>query len=92
MTGETGPHSGVDLPGAREAWVGAMQTLFLSVTREKLKSVAPRILIRPDVGGFGTMDFLKIDEIFAAAEPVKDEVKRKLDVAIAAHRAGSAVR
>ena len=44
---------------------GATQILFHSITREKLKSVAPDIFIRPEVGAFGALDYFKIDEIFA---------------------------
>ncbi len=74
------------MPGSIEGWVGATQILFHSITREKLKHSAPDIFIRPAVGGFGTLDFFKMNEIFKASEPAKDELKRKLDAAIEAKR------
>ena len=70
------------IPGSMEGWVGAMQILFHSITREKLKRSAPDIFIRPDVGRFGTLDFFKMQDIFKASEPAKDELKRKLEAAI----------
>jgi NTE family protein len=66
------------LPRPSQARRGAMQLLFHSVTREKLKAQPPDILLRPAVGRFASGDFFKIEEILAAAEGVKDELKRKL--------------
>jgi NTE family protein len=81
VTGDTRPHAGAKVgkvPGPIEARIGAAQLLFHAVTREKLKARAPDILIRPAVGAFGSVDFFKIEAILAAAEPAKDELKRKL--------------
>jgi NTE family protein len=66
------------VPPPLEAMTGAAQLLFHSVTREKLRSIRPDIMIRPAVGGFGAFDFFRIDDILAAAAPAKDELKRKL--------------
>jgi NTE family protein len=78
VTGDTQRRPGSEVPSTVEAWVGATQILFHSITREKLKSQAPDILIRPKVGGFSTLDFLRMDEILAAAEPAKEELKVRL--------------
>jgi NTE family protein len=37
------------------------------------------LLIRPDVGRFAGLDFFRCADILAAAEPMKDEVKRGLE-------------
>jgi NTE family protein len=66
------------LPRRRRAISGATQMLFRSVVREKLRWSAPDILIRPAVGRFGSLDFFRLGDILAAAEPCKDELKRKL--------------
>jgi NTE family protein len=66
------------IPPPLEAMTGAAQLLFHSVTREKLKSIRPDIMIRPAVGAFGAFDFFRIDDILGAAAPAKDELKRKL--------------
>ena len=72
------------LPRTLEAITGATQILFHSITREKLKSVAPDIFIRPEVGAFGALDYFKIGEILAAAEPAKEDLKHKLSQRLAA--------
>jgi NTE family protein len=89
VTGDTRRRPGTRIPTTVEAWVGATQILFHSITREKLKSVAPDILIRPRVGGYSTLDFLKIEEILKASEPAKEELKRRLGAAIEAMIRGS---
>jgi NTE family protein len=78
VTGDPQRRPGVKVPNPLEAMTGAAQLLFHSITREKLRSVTPEILIRPKVGAFGAFDFFKIDEILAASESAKDELKRKL--------------
>jgi NTE family protein len=79
VTGQTDMGSTDILPGTVEAWVGCTQILFRAVTAEKLKQRAPDLMIRPAVGTFGTMDFIKIREIMAAASAAKDELKRGLE-------------
>ena len=44
-------------------------------------------MIRPEVGAFGALDFYKFREIFAAAEPAKDELKRALEARLGARAA-----
>lgn len=66
------------MPTTMEAWVGCTQILFRSIMREKLRQRPPDLLIRPAVGAFGTMDFMRIRDIFAAAAPARDELKRGL--------------
>lgn len=49
-----------------------------SIVLEKLKSAAPDILLRPNVSAFGALDFPRALPILKAAEPIKEELKRKL--------------
>ena len=84
VTGQTdlaapGTRSIDALPSTLDAWVGCSQIAFRAITREKMNQRAPDLMIRPAVGTFGTMDFVKIREIFAAAAPAKDELKRGLE-------------
>ena len=74
------------LPTLIEAIIGVNQITLRSVLREKLKASAPDILIRPEIGRFRVLDFFKIEEILAAAEPAKDEFKRACEAALAARR------
>lgn len=78
VTGDPQRRPGTRMPGTLEAVTGATQLLFHSITREKLKSIAPDIFIRPKVGGFAALDYFKIGEILAAAESAKDDLKRQL--------------
>ncbi len=80
VTGET-RWDGAKLPRVPPplaAMTGAAQLLFHSVTREKLRSIRPDILIRPAVGAFGALDFFRIGDILAAAAPSREELKRRL--------------
>jgi NTE family protein len=78
VTGDPQRTTVAGVPRASAVRWGAMQMLFHAVIREKLRARPPAILIRPDVGGFGSTAFFKIGDILAAAEPSRAEVKRKL--------------
>jgi NTE family protein len=62
----------------RDVVAGSAQLLFSSVTREKLRRIAPDLLVRPAVGTFASLDYFKIDAILAAAEPAKQDMKNKM--------------
>ncbi len=76
------------IPTLIEAIIGSNQITLRSVLREKLKASAPDIMIRPEIGHFRVLDFYKIDEIFAAAEPAKDAFKRACEKAITQRKRG----
>jgi NTE family protein len=78
VTGDPRRTTAAGLPSSSAARWGAVQLLFHAVIREKLKTRPPAILIRPAVGTFGSADFFKIADILAAAEPSREELKRKL--------------
>jgi len=84
VTGDTKRRPGARVPRTLEAITGATQILFHSITREKLKSAAPDIFIRPEVGAFGALDYFKVREIFRAAEPAKEALKTALYQKLAA--------
>ncbi|ODN71612.1 patatin-like phospholipase family protein [Methylobrevis pamukkalensis] len=66
-------------PSAMESVFGASQILMQSVLTEKLRTRQPDILIKPPVDAFRVLDFMKASAILKATQPVKDEVKRKLE-------------
>ena len=66
------------LPSAIETLSSSFQIIERSLVREKLKSVRPDILLEPAIDRFRTLDFLKAGEILAAAEPIKEQLKRAL--------------
>jgi NTE family protein len=84
VTGDTKRRPGARVPRTLEAITGATQILFHSITRAKLKSAAPDIFIRPEVGAFGALDYFKVREIFRAAEPAKETLKTSLSQKLAA--------
>jgi NTE family protein len=49
-----------------------------AITAEKVKHLAPDLIVRPKVGAFRMLDFLQASAILRAAEPVKAELKEKL--------------
>jgi NTE family protein len=78
VTGDPRRTAAAGVPRQSAARWGAAQMLFHAVIREKLKAGPPDLMIRPAVGGFGSADFFRIEDILAAAEPCREEVKRKL--------------
>lgn len=68
-----------------------IQMLFMAtdimthtIVSEKLKSAAPDILLRPNVSAFGALDFPRALPILKAADPIKEELKRKLGALLGA--------
>lgn len=70
------------VPRPLEAMIGGSQILMRSVVQRMIERQPPDILIRAGAEGFGGLDFFRAKAILAAAEPVKDEVKRKLSQAL----------
>lgn len=66
------------VPSAIETLSSSFQIIERSLVAEKLKSVRPDILLEPAIDRYRTLDFLKAAEILAAADPIKDQLKRAL--------------
>lgn len=78
--------TGAPVPDAKRLSPTAFEALFASaflfentIVKEKLKAQAPDILISAGTSKFQVLDFLKVDEILAAAEPAKERLKQQLD-------------
>jgi len=65
-------------PTALEVFVHSTQILQKSITRERLNHMRPDIYVDVDLDRFGALEFHKAKEILAAAQPIKDHLKRKL--------------
>lgn len=78
VTGSTLRRSSARPPRTIDAITGSTQILFRSVTREKLRRAAPDLLVEPDVGAFGSLDYFKIGAILAAATPIKERMKNDI--------------
>lgn len=66
------------IPDARTNLIAAAYIMSNAIVSEKLKSSVPDILLRPNVNAFGALEFARATPILRAAEPIKEELKRKL--------------
>ena len=69
-----------ELPRPIETLLGAQQIALRSIINAKLKLSVPDCLLRPGVGHFATLDFMRMDEILASA------VEAKRDAVLALNR------
>lgn len=72
------PADGKTAPGALQAIFGASQLMQQQIAAFKFEARRPDVLIRPPVNDVHMLDFLGAEKVLALAEPVKDEVKRRL--------------
>ncbi len=77
--------SGTPVPDPARMTPTALEALFASaflfersIVKEKLKASQPDILISGGTSQFQVLDFLKFDDILAAAEPAKEKLKAQL--------------
>ena len=66
------------VPDPWESLFAAISIMGHTIVTEKLKSGAPDLVLRPNIGIFRMLDFLQASAILRAAEPIKAEVKEKL--------------
>jgi NTE family protein len=66
-------------PGNMEIAVGSLLIMFNRMAQLKRALSPPDIYISPRVEDFGSADFFRARDIIAAAEPAKEELKRKLE-------------
>ena len=83
--------SGTTVPSPKRARPTAIEALFSSsflfersIVREKLKSHHPDIYIDAGTGRYQALEFLKMREIFAAAQPAQDALRKRLSVLLEA--------
>ncbi|CAN7296161.1 patatin-like phospholipase family protein [Bosea sp. LjRoot90] len=70
------------VPEPLEAMVGVSQILTRALVQRMIERQPPGILIRAGGEGFGGLDFFRWQAIFDAAQPAKEEVKRRLSEAL----------
>lgn len=78
---------GRTIPSRIDSLFGASQLMMQSIIAMKMKAGAPDILLRPDVGRFRVLDFLRAHEVLAATVPAKEQMKRALSERISDWRA-----
>ena len=78
------PAGTAEVPNGIDSIYGATQLTMRSIVALKLEKGAPDIYLRPEVGRFRVMDFIKAEEVLAASAGVREELKRALDARFAA--------
>jgi NTE family protein len=66
------------VPDPWETVFAAITLMSHTIVTEKLKSGAPDLLVRPNIGVFRVLDFFQASAILRAAEPAKAELKERL--------------
>jgi len=66
------------VPSPIDALFLALDIMTHTIVSGRLQTSAPEILLRPAVGVFGSLDFLRAAEILKASDPIKEELKRRL--------------
>jgi NTE family protein len=83
VSGTTVPSPTRQRPTAIEALFASPFLFERSIVREKLKSRQPDIYIDAGTGHYQALEFLKVREILAAAEPAKEQLRLALDRVLA---------
>jgi len=78
-----GPTNPRGVPDPWECLFTTLQVMGHTIVAEKLKHGAPDLLIRPNVGAFRMLDFFQASAILRAADPVKTQVKTRLQALLA---------
>lgn len=72
-------------PSSVDLMYGASQLMMQAIIAGKLAAGAPAIFLRPAVSKFRVLDFMKMDAIMKETQPIRDELKRAIDVAVTAN-------
>jgi NTE family protein len=80
-----GPEGEDQVPNRIDSLFGASQLMMQSIISEKLVRHAPHIFLRPNIGKFKVLDFLKAAEVLETSASAKDDFKRALDAQIEFH-------
>lgn len=78
VSGAPTPVANRNHPTATEALLASPFIFERTIIREKLKSQQPDIYVAGGTSHFQVLDFLRLDEILAAAAPAKDRLKAQL--------------
>lgn len=78
------PAGTAEVPSGIDSLYGATQLTMRSIVTLKLEKDPPDIFLRPEVGRFRVLDFVKAEEVLAASAGIRDELKRALDEKLSA--------
>lgn len=71
-------------PSALDVLIHSIQIMEKSITNQKLKWLRPDIYIDVDLDEFHALEFWRVQDIFKAAQPIKDTLRRQLQRILAA--------
>lgn len=74
---------GIRMPTSVDLMFGASQLMMQSIINNKLTRLRPAIFLRPKISRFRVLDFLKIEMVLRESEPIRAELGRAIDKAIA---------
>jgi NTE family protein len=78
-----GPEGEIDqIPNRIDSLFGASQLMMQSIISEKLVRHSPDIFLRPNIGRFKVLDFLRAAEVLETSAAAKDDFKRALEAQI----------
>jgi NTE family protein len=78
-----GPTEVRGVPHPLESMFATLQLMGYALVNQKLAQGGPDLVIRPNLGIFRLLDFMRASAILRAAEPVKAEVKERLSALLA---------
>ena len=78
VTGQRAPGDR-GLPTVSESVINMFQIMQKTIIDEKLRHTRPDIYIDVESAGVGSLDFHRVETVFAQAEPSKDKLKRALE-------------
>jgi NTE family protein len=90
VSGTTVPSPSRPRPTALEALFASSFLFERSIVREKLKAKQPDIYIDAGTGRYQALEFLKVREILAAAEPAKAQLRVALERVLVSHKLDAA--
>lgn len=75
--------SATSVPSPMEAMLSGFSIMEYRLMLEKFAKTPPTILLTPNVGVFGVLDFLKCNAILRAADPIRNELDQAVKRAVA---------
>ncbi len=83
LNGAGGVHEINDvIPDPWDALFGSVTLMMQVLSAARLEAHRPTIHLRPPVEDVRVLDFFRVKEIFATCEPIKEQVKRRLDIVL----------
>lgn len=67
-----------DVPSPWECLLATVVVMGSAITAEKIKHGAPDLMLRPRVGAYRLLDFLRASAILRASDPIKADMKARL--------------